>query len=211
MRLTKFVLLAVDSHWDHTAFPFDRFPTAEVIAGPTTVSHTISLSHENYSPAHHPKPLELSWSHSPTHVLTFRHSHDLFSDGSILVVPTPGHTPGHVALVARTSIEAGHEEYVVLAGDCAHHPFCLSNKPQDSHYRFAAWRQVGEPTNEPAKHSMHEDYEEAENSLERLKALEKRDEFMVVLAHDFKRWNAWKKDENGCVELTGWRKKGLKH
>ena len=58
---------------------------------------------------------------------------------------------------------------------------------------------------------MHEDYEEAENSLERLKALEKRDEFMVVLAHDFKRWNAWKKDENGCVELTGWRKKGLKH
>lgn len=32
--------------------------------------------------------------------------------------------------------------------------------------------------------SMHEDYEEAEVSLERLKALERRDEFMVLVAHD---------------------------
>lgn len=59
-------------------------------------------------------------------------------------------------------------------------------------------------------HSMHEDYEEAEVSLERLKALERRDEFMVLVAHDFERWGRWKKGENGEVELKGWRRKGMK-
>lgn len=57
---------------------------------------------------------------------------------------------------------------------------------------------------------MHEDYGEAEESLERLKALEGRREFMVLLAHDFRRWEGFEKDERGTVEISGWRKKGLK-
>jgi len=161
------------------------------------------------------KPIELSWEHSPTHIFTFRHSYDVFSDGSFLVVPTPGHTPGHVAGVVRTRSSSNHddEEYVVLAGDCAHHPLCLSVKPQQEGYRFSCWREPGEPENETGKHSMHEDYEEAERSLERLKALEKRQEFMVVLAHDFERWNLWAKEKDektGTVKVDGWRKKGMK-
>lgn len=72
------------------------------------------------------------------------------------------------------------------------------------------WREKGEPVDKPAKHSMHDDHEEAERSLERLKASEKRNEFMVILAHDFRRWNAWKKDEHGVAGVSGWRKKAFK-
>ncbi|GAA5840490.1 hypothetical protein JCM3766R1_000303 [Sporobolomyces carnicolor] len=204
----KFIIIS-HSHWDHCAHDFSRFPRAQVVVGPTALSNIAALSPEHY-PSPDPRPLELSWAHSPTGVLTFRHSYDLFKDGSLLVVPTPGHTESHIAAVVRTSSDPGHEEFVVLAGDCAHHPLCLSVQPSDSHYRFSTWREPGEPTDGVAKHSMHEDYEEAERSLERLKALERRDEFMVVLAHDFQRWDSWAKTEHGTVELTGWRGKGLK-
>ncbi len=43
--------------------------------------------------------------------------HDLFGDGSIVCVPTPGHTPGHQSL--RVRLEGGD---VVLAGDSCY--FC---------------------------------------------------------------------------------------
>ncbi len=39
--------------------------------------------------------------------------HDLFGDGRILCLPTPGHTPGHQAL--RVELDSGP---VVLTGDC---------------------------------------------------------------------------------------------
>ncbi len=39
--------------------------------------------------------------------------HDLFGDGRIVCVPTPGHTPGHQAL--RVALDSGP---VVLTGDC---------------------------------------------------------------------------------------------
>jgi N-acyl homoserine lactone hydrolase len=39
-------------------------------------------------------------------------SHDVFGDGSVVLVPTPGHTPGHQSAVVRT--DGGD---VVLAGD----------------------------------------------------------------------------------------------
>lgn len=41
--------------------------------------------------------------------------HDLFDDGSVLCVPTPGHTPGHQSL--RVELESGP---VVLTGDCVY-------------------------------------------------------------------------------------------
>jgi len=44
-------------------------------------------------------------------------SYDLVGDGSLVVVPTPGHTPGHVALVVRDG-EGGW----LLGGDAAHTP-----------------------------------------------------------------------------------------
>ncbi|WP_443192731.1 MBL fold metallo-hydrolase [Paenarthrobacter sp. AB444] len=49
-------------------------------------------------------------------VLTFEHSHDLFGDGSVLLVGLPGHTPGSVGVLLRT-----RTGLVLLAGDAAWH------------------------------------------------------------------------------------------
>jgi glyoxylase-like metal-dependent hydrolase (beta-lactamase superfamily II) len=49
-------------------------------------------------------------------VLTFTRSHDLFGDGSVVLVDLPGHTPGSVGVLAHT--DGG---WVLLAGDAAWH------------------------------------------------------------------------------------------
>ncbi|MFZ0172229.1 MAG: N-acyl homoserine lactonase family protein [Acidimicrobiales bacterium] len=41
--------------------------------------------------------------------------HDLFGDGSLVIVPTPGHTPGHIALLVRLP-----HQTLLLAGDAAY-------------------------------------------------------------------------------------------
>lgn len=48
-------------------------------------------------------------------MLRLNGEHDLFGDGSVMVFPTPGHTPGHQC--ARVLLETGP---VVLAGDCCY-------------------------------------------------------------------------------------------
>ena len=45
----------------------------------------------------------------------FAASHDLAGDGRLLLVPTPGHTAGHIALLVR-----GEAQSWLLAGDLAH-------------------------------------------------------------------------------------------
>jgi N-acyl homoserine lactone hydrolase len=45
----------------------------------------------------------------------FRSSFDVAGDGRLLLVPTPGHTPGHAGLLVR-----GDERSWLLAGDLAH-------------------------------------------------------------------------------------------
>jgi len=46
-------------------------------------------------------------------ILKVRGEYDLFGDGTIVALPTPGHTPGHQSLRVRTS--SGE---MLLAGDC---------------------------------------------------------------------------------------------
>lgn len=48
-------------------------------------------------------------------VLTFAGSHDLFGDGSVVLVPLPGHSPGSQGLLVRTQ-----KQLVLLAGDAAY-------------------------------------------------------------------------------------------
>lgn len=69
-----------------------------------------------YLPQHWPPGLrpELVTPAGPP-VGPFPASHDLLGDGSLLLVPTPGHTPGHLGLVALAG-DAGW----LLAGDMAH-------------------------------------------------------------------------------------------
>ena len=56
------------------------------------------------------KPEEFDLGHR---VVRIRGEHDLFGDGSVLLFPSPGHTPGHQC--ARVRLAAGE---IVLAADC---------------------------------------------------------------------------------------------
>jgi glyoxylase-like metal-dependent hydrolase (beta-lactamase superfamily II) len=47
---------------------------------------------------------------------TFDRSADLFGDGSVVIVPLPGHTPGHVGVFVNVS----REERLFLVGDSVH-------------------------------------------------------------------------------------------
>ncbi|NNH68877.1 MBL fold metallo-hydrolase [Nocardia uniformis] len=62
-------------------------------------------------------------------VLTFTRSHDLFGDGSVVLVDLPGHTPGSVGVLAHT--ERG---WVLLAGDAAWHTEQISGIRQKSSF-----------------------------------------------------------------------------
>ena len=56
----------------------------------------------------------------------FAWRHDLAGDGVLTVVPTPGHTPGHVSLVVRD-----RERTLLLGGDVAHDEASLRSQAPD--------------------------------------------------------------------------------
>jgi len=58
-------------------------------------------------------------------VITSEGEHDLFEDGRITCLPTPGHTPGHQSLRVRLD-DSGE---VILCADCAYFERTLGGGP----------------------------------------------------------------------------------
>jgi glyoxylase-like metal-dependent hydrolase (beta-lactamase superfamily II) len=58
---------------------------------------------------------------------------DFFEDGSFYLINAPGHAPGHLCGLARTtsSVGQGQDTFILLAGDTCH--FCGVMRPNDSH------------------------------------------------------------------------------
>ncbi|KAI0093152.1 beta-lactamase-like protein [Irpex rosettiformis] len=67
--------------------------------------------------------------------MTFTHAVDFFDDGSLFLVDTPGHYPGHISALVRVSPSDSGSEltstrntlsgvYVFLGGDCCHNRQC---------------------------------------------------------------------------------------
>jgi N-acyl homoserine lactone hydrolase len=71
------------------------------------------------------------WTHRTDWVL-LDGEHDLFGDGRIVVVPTPGHTLGHVSLMVH--LDGGT---VILASDAAYRPEELAERRLSSCYADA--------------------------------------------------------------------------
>jgi glyoxylase-like metal-dependent hydrolase (beta-lactamase superfamily II) len=95
-------------------------------------------------------------------VLTFTRCHDLFGDGSVVLVDLAGHTPGSVGVLLHTS--AGD---VLLAGDAAWHTYQVDDIRQKSSYPGGL---------------ADEDRDEAFRTLHRLHLV--KDRVMVVPTHD---------------------------
>jgi len=91
------------SHWhpDHTG-NVDEFPDATVIIQKAEWDYAVTLPQKPFSPDHK--------------TLLIEGDKDLFGDGNLVILSTPGHTPGHQSLLVHL-VKMG---YVVLSGDAVH-------------------------------------------------------------------------------------------
>ena len=111
------------------------------------------IEHEVYNPA------DFDLGHD---VLQVEEQHDVFSDGSVLCIPTPGHTAGHQSL--RVNLESGP---VVLTGDCVY------------------WQEVLEKMLLPP---FGFDHEMQLSSMRHLKSLQDIDGCRLLFGHDQAQW-----------------------
>lgn len=139
---------------------------------------------------------------------SFEHAFDVWGDGSAYVFDAPGHSAGHQHLLVRVqsshSNASGGEEdsdsFVMLAGDCYHHPDLLKEP-----------RRMARPPY--SKSTMHSDPEAALDTITRAHEMSKRDNIWVLGAHDFSIGEAIKpgvKEIEGLVLVNDWRDKGWK-
>ena len=92
---------------------------------------------------------------------------DFYGDGSLYIIDAPGHVAGHVNLLARTSADGG---WVFLAADSAHDWRLLTGEAGIGHH--ALWG------------CIHENRAQAQENIERIKALTGLPRVRVLLAHD---------------------------
>lgn len=105
---------------------------------------------------------------------------DLFNDGSIYIISAPGHIPGHLNLLCRTSTNP--TKYVYLAADSCHDRRLLTGEKE-----IAEWKEEGAPD---VVCCIHADRDEAKRTLSRIWEAEcgrgegLGGEVEVVFAHD---------------------------
>lgn len=103
----------------------------------------------------------------------FDNTIDLFGDGLIYIIDSPGHLAGHLNLLVRVS----SSQWIYLAGDACHHPRILSGATD-----MASWEENGMTV------CIHVDKEVAMDTLERIRDLREGGlegaRVEVVLAHD---------------------------
>ncbi|KAK5224292.1 hypothetical protein LTR47_009903 [Exophiala xenobiotica] len=126
---------------------------------------------------------------------------DLFNDGSVYLVNSPGHLDGHINLLCRTRPADRDRESlrVYLAGDACHHERILKGETE-----IATWQDQN-----GVDCCMHQDKALAEDTLHRIRRLKEDGlalehgcpwEVQVVLAHDVA-WTNKNKDAvfPGCI------------
>ncbi len=142
-------------HFDHCGGT-SLLPNARIIVQEAewkSAHHPKLIEHEVYNPA------DFDLGHD---VLKVEGTHDVFGDGSVVCIPTPGHTAGHQSL--RVNLESGP---VVLTGDCVY------------------WEQVLEEMLLPPfgfDHQMQLD------SMQKLKQLRDEDGCRLLYGHDQAQW-----------------------
>lgn len=90
---------------------------------------------------------------------------DLYGDGSFYLLDAPGHMPGHMVALARV----GPNSFVLLAADCCHNRLC---------YR---------PGHRPISRENYEDLDVARQTVEKVKAMDRLGNVVVILAHEKER------------------------
>jgi glyoxylase-like metal-dependent hydrolase (beta-lactamase superfamily II) len=119
-------------HTDHVG-GIGGFPGAEVLVSGTEWRRATGAGGRlrGYLPQHWPEHVQprLVESTGPAPG-PFAGSYDVAGDGTMMIVPTPGHTPGHLSLL----VDTGRRRYL-LGGDLVHDPADLATIAPD----IAAW------------------------------------------------------------------------
>jgi glyoxylase-like metal-dependent hydrolase (beta-lactamase superfamily II) len=104
----------------------------------------------------------------------FEAAFDLFNDGPAYIIDAPGHAASHQMLLlrAKTSSLNVADDFILLAGDCYHHPVMMHEPLTTARLPFS-------------KSSMHDDPETAIDTIFRTRRLAKEESIWVVAAHDF--------------------------
>ncbi|KAH8898471.1 hypothetical protein GQ53DRAFT_881643 [Thozetella sp. PMI_491] len=112
-------------------FNDDEIPRSRTVEFPPVSGVNAEYSATEFTPKHTPAPADAlknlpmsadKWSWQP--LGGFPNALDLFGDGSVYVIDSPGHLYGHVNLLARV----GENRYVFLGGDCCHDPRILTGE-----------------------------------------------------------------------------------
>jgi glyoxylase-like metal-dependent hydrolase (beta-lactamase superfamily II) len=109
---------------------------------------------------------------------------DVFGDHSLLIVDAPGHLPGHINLLARTS--ADHQVY--LAGDACHDRRLLTGMKSIGEWHDAQGHIC----------CIHADRKQAEITIERIRSLEKSG-VEIIFAHDVE----WEDNPKNILRFFG--------
>lgn len=109
---------------------------------------------------------------------------DIFRDGTVRIVHAPGHLPGHINLLAKTS--SGGQIY--LAGDACHDRRIMRKQ-----------REIGEWLDTDGHICcIHADRKKAEETIDRIRHLEQQG-VEVIFAHDIE----WEEDARNRSRFWG--------
>ncbi|KAK4553992.1 hypothetical protein LTR86_008833 [Recurvomyces mirabilis] len=182
-------------HYDHHGDPED-FPRSYFVVGQgalNVLEHGLGgiASHQHFVPGTLPqdRSSELSdpeakdggeWKPMGPFPATL----DLFHDGSVYVVDTPGHLPGHLNLLCRTKGDK-QDRWFMLCGDAFHDRRLLTGEKD-----IGTWEGPSGGTL-----CIHLDKEKAAESIRRLQEFEKvveksRDDVELIAAHEEGWWES---------------------
>lgn len=131
---------------------------------------------------------------------SFDRAFDVFGDGSAYLIDAPGHSSGHQMMLIRTTSGPSDDTFVLLAGDCFHHPELLKEPRRTARPPYS-------------KGGMHSDPEPAVDTIYRTKEFAEKDNIWVVAAHDFSVGEAIEpgvKEIQGLIAINNWREKKWK-
>ena len=83
---------------------------------------TTLLQADEWEAAHHPGPTTYVGVHldeiEAGHIELLSGAHDVFGDGTVVCVPTPGHTAGHQSLLVREADRPGADAALLVGDAC---------------------------------------------------------------------------------------------
>ncbi|KAF5315159.1 hypothetical protein D9619_007211 [Psilocybe cf. subviscida] len=177
-------------HWDHTGDPhlfkhstFIVGGKSEALLDKTYPNDPEALYPENLLPPGRTLLLDLA---SGDPIGPFPHALDFFNDGSLYLVDAPGHLPGHLNALLRTSADGG---WMFIAGDSAHYWKLITLEAQ-----------IAVNHGGPGPSCAHHDKKATEEHILRINKLWKTPRVRVMLSHD-EPWYA--KNKGGDAFLPG--------